>query len=129
MHQPPFDPEQFKQTQRQAWSRTAGSMKTWWPVLEEGGQKLSDELVDLAGVTPGSKVLDVATGIGEPAVTAARRVQPSGKVLATDISPEMLAIGKERAEKLGLQHIIEFRESDAESLKLSDKRLMQFFAV
>ncbi|HZB73158.1 MAG TPA: class I SAM-dependent methyltransferase [Nitrososphaeraceae archaeon] len=103
MHQPPaFDPEQFKQAQRQAWSRTAGSMKTWWPVLEEGGQKLSDELVDLAGVTPGSKVLDVATGIGEPAVTAARRVQPSGKVLATDISPEMLAIGKERAEKLGL---------------------------
>jgi ubiquinone/menaquinone biosynthesis C-methylase UbiE len=41
----------------------------------------------------------------------------------------MLAIGKERAEKLGLQHIIEFRESDAESLKLSDKCLMQFFAV
>jgi SAM-dependent methyltransferase len=41
--------------------------------------------------------------------------------LATDISPEMIAIGRERAEKLGLQHIIEFRESDAESLKLSDK--------
>jgi ubiquinone/menaquinone biosynthesis C-methylase UbiE len=122
MHQPPaFDPEQFKQAQRQAWGRTAGGMKTWWPVLEEGYQKLSDKLVELAGVTPGSKVLDVATGIGEPAVTAARRVQPNGKVLATDISPEMLAIGRERAEKLGLQNIIEFRESDAESLKLPDK--------
>jgi enediyne biosynthesis protein CalE5 len=96
-------------------------MKTWWPVLEEGGQKLSDKLVDLAEVWPGSKVLDVATGIGEPAVTAARRVQPNGKVLATDISPEMLAIARERAEKLGLQYIIEFRESDAESLKLPDK--------
>jgi ubiquinone/menaquinone biosynthesis C-methylase UbiE len=96
-------------------------MKTWWPVLEEGGQKLSDKLVDLTGLRPGSKVLDVATGIGEPAVTAARRVEPSGKVLATDISPEMLAIGKERVEKLGLQHVIEFRESDAESLKLPDK--------
>ncbi|HEX6282726.1 MAG TPA: methyltransferase domain-containing protein [Nitrososphaera sp.] len=121
MHQPPFDPEQFKQGQRQAWGRTANGMKTWWPVLEEGGQKLSDKLVDVVEVRPGSKVLDVATGIGEPAVTAARRVQPNGKVLATDISPEMLAIGKERAEKLGLQHIIEFRESDVESLKLPDK--------
>jgi ubiquinone/menaquinone biosynthesis C-methylase UbiE len=122
MHQPPsFDPEQFKQAQRQAWGRTAGGMKTWWPVLEEGYQKLSDKLVELAGVRPGSKVLDVATGIGEPAVTAARRVEPNGKVLATDISPEMLEIGRERAEKLGLQHIIEFRESDAESLKLPDK--------
>jgi ubiquinone/menaquinone biosynthesis C-methylase UbiE len=96
-------------------------MKTWWPVLEEGGQKLSDKLIELARITPGSKVLDVATGIGEPAVTAARHVQPSGKVLATDISPEMLAIGRERAEKLGLQHIIEFSESDAESLKVADK--------
>ena len=96
-------------------------MKIWWPVLEEGGQKLSDKLVDLVGLRSGSKVLDVATGIGEPAVTAARRVQPNGKVLATDISPEMLAIARERAEKLVLQHIIEFRESDAESLKLPDK--------
>jgi SAM-dependent methyltransferase len=119
--QPPFDPEQFKQAQRQAWGRSANGLKTWWPVLEEGGQKLSDKLVDLAGVRPGSKVLDVATGIGEPAVTAARHVLPNGKVLATDISPEMLAIARERAEKLGLQHIIEFRESDAESLKLPDK--------
>jgi ubiquinone/menaquinone biosynthesis C-methylase UbiE len=122
MHQPPaFDPEQFKQAQRQAWGRTAGGIKTWWPVLEKGYQKLSDKLVELAGVRPGSKVLDVATGIGEPAVTAARRVESNGKVLATDISPEMLEIGRERAEKLGLQHIIEFRESDAESLKLPDK--------
>jgi enediyne biosynthesis protein CalE5 len=123
MHQPPpsSDPEQFKQAQRQAWGRTASGIKTWWPVLEEGYQKLSDKLVELAGVRPGSKVLDVATGSGEPAITAARRVQPNGKVLATDISPEMLEIGRERAEKLGLQHIIEFRESDAESLKLPDK--------
>src|SRR5215207_6571052 len=102
MHQPPaFDSEQFKQAQRQAWGRTANGMKTWWPVLEEGAQKLSDKLVDLAGLRPGSKVLDVATGIGEPAVTAARHVEPSGKVSATDISPEILAIGRERAEKLG----------------------------
>jgi len=121
MHQPPTsDPEQFKQAQRQAWDRTASGMKRWWPVLE-GGQKLSDKLIDLAGVRPDSKVLDVATGIGEPAVTAARHVQPNGRVLATDISPEMIAIGRERAEKLGLQLIIEFRESDAESLKLSEK--------
>jgi ubiquinone/menaquinone biosynthesis C-methylase UbiE len=119
--EPPFDPEQFKQTQRLAWGRSANGMKIWWPVIEEGAQKLSDKLVDLAGVSPGSKVLDIATGIGEPAVTAARRVQPNGKVLATDISPEMIAIGRERAEKLGLQHVMEFREADAESLKLPDK--------
>lgn len=84
MHQPPaFDPEQFKQAQRQALGRTASGMKTQWPVLEDGGQKLSDKLVDLAGVKPGSKVLDVATGIGKPAIRAAIRVQSSGKVYST----------------------------------------------
>jgi hypothetical protein len=67
--QPPFDPEQFKQVQRLGWGRSVNGMKTWWPLFEEGGQKLSDKLIELAGVRPGSKVLDVATGIGEPAVT------------------------------------------------------------
>ena len=113
-------PEQFKQMQRQSWGNVAQGWKAWWSTFEEGAQKISDRLVELAGVKPGSRVLDIATGIGEPSVTAARRAQPDGKVLATDISPQMLAIAKERAEKLGLQNI-EFRESDAESLNLPDQ--------
>jgi SAM-dependent methyltransferase len=64
--------------------------------------------------------LDIATGIGEPAVTAARKVKPNGKVVAIDISPEMLAIAKTRATSLGLDGIMEFRESDGEKLDLPD---------
>src|SRR5688500_17393938 len=41
---------------------------------------------------------------------------PSGKVVATDISPQMLAIAKTRAKSLGLDGIMEFRESDGEKL-------------
>jgi SAM-dependent methyltransferase len=63
--------------------------------------------------------LDIATGIGEPAVTAAKRVKPSGKVVATDISFQMIAIAKSRAKSLGLDSIMEFREGDAEKLNLS----------
>jgi SAM-dependent methyltransferase len=118
-------PEQFKQMQRQSWGNFAQGWKTWWPTFEEAAQALSDRLVELAGVRPGSRVLDIATGIGEPAITAARRAQPNGKVLATDISPQMLAIAKERAEKLKLQNI-EFKESDAESLNVPDQ---SFYAI
>lgn len=113
-------PEQFKQMQRQSWSNFAQGWKTWWPTFEEAAQSLSDKLVELAEVKPGSRVLDIATGIGEPAVTAARRAQPNGRVLATDLSPQMLAIAKERADKLGLRNI-EFRESDAEALNVPDQ--------
>jgi SAM-dependent methyltransferase len=58
-----------------------------------------------------------ATGIGEPAVTAARRVGPTGQVVAVDQSPQMLAIARERAAALGLRdmHVLEL---DAEQLHL-----------
>lgn len=60
--------------------------------------------------------MDVAIGIGEPAVTAARNVGPSGKVTSIDISPAILVIARERAS--GLSNVIEFQEADAESLRL-----------
>jgi SAM-dependent methyltransferase len=75
-------------------------------------------LVELAEIKPGQRVLDIATGIGEPAITAARTVGDKGHVIATDISTQMLAIGRERAIAQGLQNMIEFREGDAESVDL-----------
>ena len=113
-----IDPQKFKLLQRQSWDSVAKGWEKWWKVIEEHGQVVSDKLIELAGVRQGSKVLDVATGIGEPAVTAARIVGPSGKVTAIDLSPGMLAIARQRAKDLGLANIIEFQESDAESLKL-----------
>jgi len=112
-----LDPEKFKSSQRQGWDSVAEGWKKWWKVIEEGAQPVSDRMVELAGIRQGHRVLDVATGIGEPAVTAARKVGPSGKVTAIDLSPAMLAIAKERARENGLANI-EFREADAESLKL-----------
>jgi ubiquinone/menaquinone biosynthesis C-methylase UbiE len=113
-----LDSKKFKLMQRQSWDSVAEGWRKWWKVIEEHGQVVSDRLVELAGVHQGIRVLDVATGIGEPAVTAAKRVGPTGKVTAIDLSPGMLAIARERAAELGLSKIIEFRESDAESLVL-----------
>jgi SAM-dependent methyltransferase len=52
---------------------------------------------------------------GEPALTAARRVGPADHVVATDISPEVLAVAAERAASQGVTNIA-FLESDAECL-------------
>ncbi len=118
-----FDPDQFKITQRQNWNSIAEGWKQWYTVygpIEKGAQNLSNRLIELARIKSGQRVLDIATGIGEPAVSVARVVGRSGHVLATDISGNMLEYAKERATSLGLQEIIEFRESDAESLDLPD---------
>jgi ubiquinone/menaquinone biosynthesis C-methylase UbiE len=111
-----FDPEQFKAQQRQMWDNVAKGWEVWWRTIEQGAQRVSDTLVELAEIKPGDKVLDLATGIGEPAVTAAKRVGPNGKVVATDISPQMIAIAKSRAKSLGLDDVMEFRVTDAEKL-------------
>lgn len=112
-----IDPQKFKSAQRQTWDSVAEGWKKWWKVIEASMQPISDRLVELAGVRQGSRVLDVATGIGEPAVTAARKAGSTGRVIAIDLSPGMIAIAKERAKENGLD-IIEFREADAESLRL-----------
>jgi ubiquinone/menaquinone biosynthesis C-methylase UbiE len=111
-----FNSEDFKAQQRQMWDNAAVGWQDWWETIERGAQKVSDKLVELAEIKSGDKVLDIATGIGEPAVTAAKKVMPDGKVIATDISPKMLAIAKTRAKSLGLDSVIEFRESDGEKL-------------
>ena len=117
-----FNSEHFKAQQRQIWDNAAEGWHAWWPTFERGAQKVSDKIVELSEIKSGDNVLDIATGIGEPAVTAARKVMPNGKVVATDISPQMLVIARTRAKSLGLDAIMEFRESDGEQLDLLEPR-------
>jgi ubiquinone/menaquinone biosynthesis C-methylase UbiE len=117
MNDSEFAADEYKINQRKNWGNVAAGWKKWWKTFEKGGQKVSDKLVELAEVETGQRVLDIATGIGEPALTARRKIGDSGYLLATDISPEMLAIGRERARHEGLNNI-EFKEGDAATLVL-----------
>src|ERR687896_1341198 len=110
--------EEFKDGQRQSWNSVSEGWKNWWRTFENGAQNISSKLVELVHTKPGDKILDIATGIGEPAVTAAKRVGNNGHIVATDISPQMLSIAKQRATSLGLQNVIEFKEGDIETIDL-----------
>ena len=105
----------------QAWDpKRAAAWDKWFPVLEEGAQVLSDRMVALAGIGPGDRVLDVATGLGEPAATAARAVAPDGHVDGVDLSPGMLDFAQRRANRLGLTNL-SFREADANALQAPEQ--------
>lgn len=110
-----IDAGEFREGQRQQWNTAATGWRKWSEVIDTSAAKISERMVELAGVTAGSRVLDVAAGYGEPSLTAARVAGPNGKVVASDISAEMLAYGRERAQAAGLENI-EFVESDAMSL-------------
>src|ERR671919_3118073 len=117
-----IDPERYKAGQRQGWNCVASGWQKWWKTTETASEKVSKRLIELAAVKQGSRVLDIATGIGEPSITAAHQVGNSGHVLAIDISSQMLSIAKQRAISLGLQQIIEFREGDIEAVDLPVSR-------
>lgn len=116
----PADAVHCKDRQRQEWDRVAAGWQKWWHTIENGAHHVNDRLVDLAKIATGQRVLDIATGIGEPALSAAGRVGSAGQVVATDISREMLAIARTRARTSGLTNV-EFLEADAERLDFADR--------
>jgi SAM-dependent methyltransferase len=115
-----FDPIAFKAGQRRGWDDAARGWQEQAHVTDRVWGFINNRLIELGRITPGDRVLDLAGGIGEPALTVARRVGPSGHVTMTDLSLSMLAIAQERAEALGLANV-EFHEMDAEAIDLPDR--------
>ena len=76
---------------------------------------LTERMLDLAGIRPGMRLLDLGTGRGEPAISAARRVGPSGFVLGVDVSASMLDMARQRASREGVTNL-ELRVMNAEAL-------------
>jgi SAM-dependent methyltransferase len=100
-----FDPVQYKETTREQWQETAEAWDRWGPTLEKWLGEATEVMLDLAGVGPGARVLDVAAGAGGQSIAAARRVGPSGVVLATDISSRILEYAERQATAAGLTNI------------------------
>lgn len=77
--------------------------------------RVSERMLDLANLRSGMRVLDLASGCGEPALRAARRVGAGGSVLGLDISEAPIAFAREKAARDGISNL-ELRVADAESL-------------
>lgn len=113
------DASTYKAAQRHDWDAAAEGWRVWGEHLEGGFRPVGERLIQLAGIARGSRVLDIATGIGEPALTAAEVVAPDGTVIGTDIAPGMIAIARDRARDRELKNAT-FYEMDAEELDLPE---------
>jgi len=78
-----------------------------------------EHVIMRAALEPGQRVLDLGTGTGSVAVGAAPLVSPGGEVLGVDLSPEMLALARQRAARLRLTDV-SFREGRAEAIPAAD---------
>ncbi len=117
---PQFDPVKYKNTTREQWQSAAEAWYRWSPTLNEWLGKATDKMLEMAGITSGHRVLDIAAGAGEQSITTAKKVGPTGYVLATDISSNILEYAKQMAQQAGVNNI-ETKVMDGENLTLEDE--------
>ena len=76
--------------------------------------------IDMSGVRPGNKVLDLAGGTGDLTKKFSKIVGPSGKVVLADINSSMLEVGRERLTNQGYVGNIEYVQANAQFLPFED---------
>jgi SAM-dependent methyltransferase len=90
------------------WQKHAGTIRTMFGPITQA-------LIEDAGISEGDAVLDVAGGAGEPSLTIAEVVGPTGSVTCTDAAPEMVAAAASEAQRRGLTNVA-FRQCTADYL-------------
>jgi len=115
----PFDPVRYKETTAEQWQSAAEAWNRWGSTIDRWLGPATTLLLDITNTGPGNRVLDIASGYGEPALSAAALVGPAGSVLATDISSNLLEFAKQRASERGLENF-DTRVMDGENLDLGD---------
>ncbi|MDB5722734.1 MAG: ubiquinone biosynthesis protein UbiE [Alphaproteobacteria bacterium] len=84
-----------------AWDEAAAGWEAQTPHIRAWLAEATAEMLDMADVRPGMRVLDLAAGAGDQSCDAARRVGCDGGVLATDVSPRMVAAAAARLRSAG----------------------------
>ena len=106
-----------RRIQRYGWDKAADCYEPYW---REQLAPAQAQLIQMADVRPGERVLDVACGTGLVTFPLARAAGPTGSVVATDLADAMVARVAEEAARLGFDHVTAER-MDAEALRLSDR--------
>jgi SAM-dependent methyltransferase len=100
---------------RNTWETAAPGWAKWEHAFATSFSDATEVLLDMAGVGPGVRVLDIACGAGSQSIRAATRVGPKGSVVASDISAAMLKHVQQNAVRAGVENI-QTLESAAEEL-------------
>lgn len=114
-----FDAVKYKSTTKAQWEKAAEPWHRWGPTLHAWLGPATQRMLDLCRLQPGGSVLDVAAGAGEQSLAAARRVGPTGSVLATDISPAILEFAAQAAREAGFTNVAT-QVADGEELGLGE---------
>jgi len=113
----PVDKDEVKRN----WAIRAPAWNQWAERVEKMARRFNEPLIEAADITPGMRVLDLASGAGEPALTIARTVGAEGQVTATDLLDDMLEGTRRRAHEAELSQLT-CEVADMEALGFENDR-------
>ena len=96
--------DRIPEQQRQIWDQFAAGWRKWDAEVLGWHGPYGDAMIEDARIRPGALIIDVASGTGEPGLTAAAAL-PSAQVVLADISVGMLRVAAEKAEARGLENV------------------------
>jgi len=111
--------DDYRQASLDIWDQMAAGWEADRREVWESSRPVAEWLVDALDPQPGETILELAAGLGDTGIAAASRLGPSGKLISTDFSVEMVDAARRRAEELGSPNV-EFRTMDAERIDLAD---------
>ena len=112
------DDDQIRDAQRAAWAGLAPAWEDWDTVIMDQLGPVATAMIEDLALAEDQVHLDVASGTGEPGLSVAALV-PGGRVVLTDLSPEMLEIAQRRARALGITNV-ESHVCSADDLPFDD---------
>ncbi len=101
------------------WSAVADGWARRREYVWQVSRPVAERLVDALAPQPGETVLELAAGPGDTGFLAAPRLEPGGRLVSTDVAPEMVEAARARAAELGLRNV-EHRVADAQELPFPD---------
>lgn len=114
-HEEGWDPQEYKEFTRETWDYAAPAYIAF---AKEYLEPYGRELLKMLKVPRRGRLLDVASGAGEPAITLARRMGAGVEVVGCDLSPKMVELANREALRRGASNV-RFQLEDAEKLSFA----------
>jgi len=112
-----MDREQWRRTILEVAAAVAPGWERWRARIEEATAPVREWMIEGLAARAGDTVLELAAGAGDTGFDAAEIVGERGRMVCTDVSPEMVAVARRRGAERGLRNV-EYRVMDAEGIAL-----------
>src|SRR5215212_11269383 len=110
--------DEIRESQRATWAGLSAGWEKWDSVIMDQLAPVSAAMIEWLDIADDQRHLDIASGTGEPGLSIAR-MSPNGRVVLTDLAPEMLDVAARRASAQGITNI-ETKVCSADDLPFDD---------